>query len=99
MAREKKNRKYASATMTEGIDYRTIAETMTSQGETMNHATARNVLMGAMERIAIGVGKHVNVDLSMEDAMRIARDPTFQGAVADIVSDLYALGGMPIPRP
>ena len=42
---------YATVTDT-GMGYREIAEVMTSEGFKMNHATARNYFLRAMEKIA-----------------------------------------------
>ena len=35
-----------------GMDYRSIAEKMTVEGDKMNHATARNVFLCAMKKFA-----------------------------------------------
>ena len=44
---------YATVTSIEGAkDYRTIANQMTDEGHKMNHATARNVFLRAMKKIA-----------------------------------------------
>lgn len=47
-------------TLTDGCDFRKVAKKMSTAGWAMNHATARNVLMGAMaklvEQITLGLG-------------------------------------------
>ena len=70
-----------------GSDYRTIAEKMTSLGHKMNHATARNVFLSAMSKIAEPIqefhGSQNTVDLS-----KTIRDPRFQEGVAAILSEI-----------
>ena len=70
-----------------GMDYRTIAETMTTSGHKMNHATARNVFLKAMKKIAGPV--HDLFDMPMQDAdlTRTAKDPRFQESIIEIIED------------
>ena len=69
------------------MDYRTIAEKMTEGGHKMNHATARNVFLKAMKKIAAPV--HDLFDMSMEEAelTRTAKDPRFQESIVEILED------------
>ena len=71
-----------------GMDYRTIAEKMSDEGHRMNHATARNVFLRAMRKIAAPVcAVHgVNSDSEID---RTARDPRFQEGMIEIMSDMY----------
>jgi len=63
----KTNQKYV--TLSEGNDFRSIAKIMTDAGLVMNHATARNKLMSAMEKLfghvalEIGGSKNKNEDV------------------------------------
>ena len=78
---------YATVTSIEGAkDYRTIADQMTESGHKMNHATARNVFLRAMKKIAEPL--HNMYDMPSDDAsiMRTAKDPRFQESVFEIVS-------------
>ncbi len=78
---------YATVTSIEGAkDYRTIAEQMTEIGHKMNHATARNVFLRAMKKIAEPL--HTMYDIPVDEAsiMRTAKDPRFQESVFEIVS-------------
>ncbi len=78
---------YATVTSIEGAkDYRTIAEHMTESGHKMNHATARNVFLRAMKKIAEPL--HTMYDMPIDEAsiMRTAKDPRFQESVFEIVS-------------
>lgn len=79
------------ATVTEfsgGSDYRTIAEKMTTSGHKMNHATARNVFLGALRKIAKPVHKMHGLSESHEDLQVTAKDPRFQSGVAEILESI-----------
>ena len=78
---------YATVTSIEGAkDYRTIADHMTESGHKMNHATARNVFLRAMKKIAEPL--HEMYDMPKDEAsiMRTAKDPRFQESVFEIVA-------------
>lgn len=47
-------------TLEEGVDFRTIAKTLTQHGFRMNHATARNQLIVAMEKLLTHVASEIN---------------------------------------
>lgn len=65
-------------TLEEGVDFRTIAKIMTANGHKMNHATARNQLILAMEKllthVAVEVGGHKNktadLDFKLDDLLK-----------------------------
>ena len=71
-----------------GADYRTIAESMTNVGHKMNHATARNIFLRAMKKLALPVCNlySINDDKIIE---KTAKDPYFQKSMLDIVSNFY----------
>tara|TARA_B100000131_G_scaffold102069_1_gene99060 strand:+ start:10043 stop:10339 length:297 start_codon:yes stop_codon:yes gene_type:complete len=71
-----------------GEDYRAIAEKMTSQGFKMNHATARNVFLSALRKIAKPVHQVNNLSVSEDILQRTAKDPRFQAGVAEILSSI-----------
>jgi len=73
---------YATVT-DQGLGYREIAEIMTSEGHKMNHATARNYFLRAMEKLAKPM-----VDLmdNGRTAQELAVDPNFQDAMIEILS-------------
>lgn len=76
------------ATVTEfsgGSDYRAIAETMTRSGFKMNHATARNVFLGALRKIAKPMHRMHGISDSHESLQETAKDPRFQSGVAEIL--------------
>ena len=82
------------ATVADGLDYRAISEIMTENGFKMNHATARNVLLGAMRSLAVDVLISRGESPDPVKADKIARMPQFQSGIADMLNDLYAYGGL-----
>jgi hypothetical protein len=52
-----KEKKYI--TLEEGVDFRTIAKIMTANGFRMNHATARNQLIVAMEKLLTNIASEI----------------------------------------
>ena len=72
---------YATVTG-EGKGYREIAEEMTRDGHTMNHATARNYFLRAMKKLAKPVSVHSN-----RSPEALAADPKFQSAIADMMQE------------
>lgn len=79
---------YATVKDVDGaLDYRSIAERMTTHGDKMNHATARNVFMNAMKKIARPLHELHNMPVDDESIMETAKDPRFQEGVIAILSD------------
>jgi hypothetical protein len=80
---------YATVTdFVDGADYRTIAEKMTVSGHKMNHATARNVFLGALRKIAKPIHKMHGVGDCHENLQSTAKDPRFQSGVAEILESI-----------
>ncbi len=73
-------------TFSGGSDYRAIAEEMTSSGYKMNHATARNVFLSALTKIAEPI--HSLHSGPKPDISATVRDPRFQEGVAAILSEI-----------
>jgi hypothetical protein len=69
-----------------GEDYRSIASKMTKDGFKMNHATARNVFLSALRKIARPVHKMNGVPVTEAGLQKTAKDPRFQAGVAEILS-------------
>ena len=77
---------YATVTEFEkGADYRTIAEKMSKSGHKMNHATARNVFLGALRKIAKPMHQLHGISENHECLQATAKDPRFQTGVAEIL--------------
>lgn len=76
---------YATVSSEDGcLGYREIAEAMTSDGDKMNHSTARNVFLRAMQKIAIPVCETYGAD----DSKNLAQDPRFQECIQEIISGI-----------
>lgn len=76
------------STMKHGKGYREIALEMTSRGDKMNHATARNVFLRGMKKLASRMQDIVDPEgeRSLDD---IAKDPRFQESIYDFVTNSY----------
>jgi hypothetical protein len=80
---------YATVTEFEGgADYRSIAETMSMNGHKMNHATARNVFLGALRKIARPVHQLHGLSDKHDILQATAKDPRFQSGVAEILESI-----------
>jgi hypothetical protein len=73
-----------------GLDYRNIAETMSAQGFKMNHATARNVFLRAMKKLAMPIHEMYDRDMTDQSIMVTAKDPRFQESMFEIVGDIVS---------
>jgi len=71
-----------------GLDYRRIAEKMTDDGYKMNHATARNVFLKAMKKLAEPICVLHDMD-DDESINQTSRDPRFQEGITEIIRDIY----------
>ena len=71
-----------------GKDYRAIAEHMTLKGSKMNHATARNIFISALCKLARPIHSLHGVPLSEDRVKSTARDPRFQSGVAEILASI-----------
>lgn len=73
-----------------GMDYRTIAEVMSEQGHRMNHATARNIFLRAMKKLAEPLCELYGIDQEPGKIDKLSRDPRFQSSMIEMISDIYA---------
>ena len=76
---------YATVGERGGKGYREIAEIMTISGDPMKHSAARNYFLSGMRKLADAVCE-VHGE-SKDQVERIALDPRFQEAVADIIEE------------
>ena len=81
-------RGYATVTDLSGMDYRSIAEKMTEEGFKMNHATARNVFVKGLSKIAREVCVLYGQDCSPENLKSVAISPVFQNAIAEMITEI-----------
>ena len=72
-----------------GLGYREIAERMTSQGNKMNHSTARNVFLSSMRKVAKDACVMMGVDPTEENLKRVSSDTRFQSGVIDILRESH----------
>jgi ActR/RegA family two-component response regulator len=93
MPRGKKiDRGYATVVEDEGTNYRTIAEEMQRQGHKMNHASARNYILRAMKKFATAFAEAKGEDLSDSELEAIAKSPSFQSGVSELVQRITLEG-------
>jgi len=85
-----KSRKgYATVSQIEGgMDYRAIAEKMTCDGDKMNHATARNVFLRAMTKLARPLHELYRMNTDAASIVRTTKDPEFQSGILDIIEEI-----------
>ena len=68
-----------------GKGFRQIAQTLTSEGDKMNQATARNVFLRGLKKVAIPVANlYPDTNREIDD---IVKDPRFQMAVFELLKD------------
>jgi hypothetical protein len=86
---EVERRKYSTTTEDDGVNYRDIAETMTVLGFTMNHSSARNHVVRVMKKFVAAYAIYMyGKDLSDERMIEIAKNPTFQSGVAELLHSI-----------
>jgi hypothetical protein len=72
----------------DGLGYREIAERMTSDGNKMNHSTARNVFLSAMSKFAIELFEIYNITPTHDKIKKVSSDPRFQSGIMSTISNL-----------
>lgn len=85
--KKQSNKKHAYATVndSEGVNYREIAETMSSIGFKMNHSSARNYVLRVMEKFATAIVDQWGIEISNEKMQFIVKSPQFQQGICDIL--------------
>lgn len=79
------DRGYATVAEDEGVNYREIADTMTELGFEMNHSSARNYVLRVMRKFATAFTKDMNISCDEKRIDEIAKNPSFQHGVADLL--------------
>ena len=89
MKQNKKN-SYASVTESEGVNYREIADVMTSIGFKMNHSSARNYVLRVMKKFAKAIVSQWNLNHNITDEKleEIIKSPQFQQGICDILQSI-----------
>ena len=76
-------------TLDEGIDFRKIADIMTRAGYKMNHATARNQLMSALQKLLTNIVKQTEVKPDREKIEEMMNSQEIHNALADVLHRAY----------
>lgn len=76
-------------TLDEGTDFRAIATIMTRAGFKMNHATARNQLMSALQKLLTNIVKQTEVKPDREKIEEMMNSQEIHNALADILHRAY----------
>lgn len=78
---------YATVTSIEqGLGYREIAEKMTEEGFKMNHSTARNIFLSAMDKLARELCSLYNIEPTQQNIKKVSSDPRFQDGICNLIS-------------
>lgn len=70
----------------DGVNYRLIAEHMTSSGYKINHSSARNHIMRVMSKFVSAIAKQQKIQLSQNQIDNIAKSSQFQDAICDVIT-------------
>lgn len=81
---------YATVTHDDGVNYREIADTMTSIGFKMNHSSARNYVLRVMQKFAFAIVDQWDLSISEEELKKAVKTPQFQQAICDILQSIMA---------
>ena len=73
----------------DGKDYRAIANMMTKAGYSMNHATARNVLMSGMATFIKDVSSQMGKPLSEEELFTVINNQDTYDALVVVLEQAY----------
>lgn len=71
----------------DGLDYRGIADLMTSEGDRMNHSTARNVFLRGMRQITQRLVEGSGGCMTESGLDRLARNGSWQTSIAEILRE------------
>ena len=83
-----KIKKYVTANDHGGLDYRTIANIMTKEGNKMNHSSVRNYITRGFCKVVKGISSDYNINYSDEEIKKIAQSAEFQDSIIEIMKEL-----------
>lgn len=72
-------------TIEEGMDFRRIAKVMSDKNYKMNHATARNQLLCAVEELLVNASEELGLNLSSEQVKDLAKSQDVHEALQDVL--------------
>ena len=81
----KNSSSYATVVNNDGINYREIADTMSSIGFKMNHSSARNYVLRVMRKFATAIIDDWDISVTEERLETIIKTPQFQQGICDIL--------------
>lgn len=81
--------KMSYVTLAEGCDFRRIAQIMSSKKHTMNHATARNVLMLSLNHLVRYISTEMGTEMSDDQIKEILRDQRVHEALSDVLFEAH----------
>jgi len=82
---------YATVIESEGVNYREIADTMSTIGFKMNHSSARNHVLRVMKKFAKALVEGWDINMNDQKIEEIAKSPVFQQGICDLLQDIEAL--------
>jgi hypothetical protein len=78
-------RKYVTTQDDNGMDYRSIAMIMSSEGDKMNHSTVRNIVTRGFMKVVSGISSDYGLHYDKNIVKRIAQSPEFQDSLIQIM--------------
>lgn len=72
-----------------GCDYRQMAKIMTAAGYKMNHATARNQLIVALEELVSHAATKMKIKHKKSEIFNIANSQQVQDNISDILQEAF----------
>lgn len=90
----KNSSSYATVVNNDGINYREIADTMSSIGFKMNHSSARNYVLRVMRKFATAIIDDWDISVTEERLETIIKTPQFQQGICDILQIIESNNNM-----
>ena len=79
------SKKYVTTNIENGLDYRSIAEIMTKNGDKMNHSTVRNIITRGFCKVVKGISEDYGLKYTDQKIKEIAQSPEFQESIIQIM--------------
>lgn len=76
-------------TLNDGIDFRAIAKKMSAAGYTMNHATARNVLISSIRMLLGNVASQFGIKITEEKMKELLQSQQLHDALSDVLIEAH----------
>lgn len=71
--------------LTDGVDFRSIAKSLTNKGFVMNHATSRNVLMTSLTKLIKFITTEMKTNLSDDQIAAALHDQRVHECLAEVL--------------